>query len=213
MNKWLVILGLLALPMGLQAATLSTGQNIKLLVVDGKKIESSLWSEADSIDLTEGRHQVVVQFDGELKDGSKSKMYTTRPYLFEMDVPKQDATIVLPRLSSMSQAKAYFQRGPQWQLELADGTTKALEHVELQGKGFAAYSDMEGLVAEYNRQHGITFEEGYAVDLEQTVVEVSDKGEVSITGDAFVQLKLWYSKANAEERAAFEQWVKQQSAP
>ena len=71
---------------------------------------------------------------------------------------------------------------------------------------------MEGLVADYNREHGITFEEGYAVDLEQAAVEVSDKGEVSITGDAFVQLKLWYSKANADERAAFEQWVKQQSA-
>ena len=212
MKQWLVTLGLLALPMSLQAATLSTGNNIKLLVVDGKKVESSFWSQVESIELSPGRHQVVVQYDGELKDGSKSKMYTTRPYLFEMDVPQQDATIVLQRLSNLSQAQSYFKRGPEWQLELADGTTRTLEHVELQGKGIAAFSDMEALVADYNREHGITFEEGYAVDLQQAAVEVSDKGEVSITGDAFVQLKLWYSKANAEERAAFEQWVKQQSA-
>ena len=58
MKQWLVTLGLLALPMGLQAATLSTGNNIKLLVVDGKKVESSFWSETDSIELSEGRHQL-----------------------------------------------------------------------------------------------------------------------------------------------------------
>ncbi|PSW18848.1 DUF2057 domain-containing protein [Photobacterium sanctipauli] len=210
MKKWLVVAGLMALPMGLQAATLSTGKNIKLLVVDGKKVESSFWSEAESVDLPAGKHQVVVRFDGEVKDGSKTTIYTTRPYLFELDVPEQDATIVLPRLTTMSQAKAHFQRGPQWQLELDNGTKRSLEYVELQGKGFAAYSDMEALVADYNREQGITFEQGYAVDLEQATVEVSEKGEVKISGDALAQLKLWYSKANNEEKAAFAQWVESQ---
>ncbi|MGF1699120.1 DUF2057 domain-containing protein [Photobacterium makurazakiensis] len=212
MKNWLVVAGLLAFPLGLQAATLSTGKNIKLLVVDGKKVESSFWSEAESIELPEGKHQVVVRFDGEVKDGSKTTIYTTRPYLFELDVPKEDAAIVLPRLTTMSQAKAHFQRGPEWQLEIANGTTRDLDYVPLQGKGFAAYSDMEALVADYNREQGITFEQGYAVDLEQATVEVSDKGEVKISGDALAQLKLWYSKANTEEKAAFSQWVDSQKS-
>ena len=211
MNKWLITMGLLALPVMTQAGELAAGNNIKLLVVDGKKVQSSFWSETSTVNLPAGKHQVVVQFDGEVKDGSKTRILTTRPYLFEMDVPKQDATITLPRLSTISQAKAYFQRGPEWSLELADGTSRTLDYVELQGKGLAAYSDMEALVADYNREHGITFEEGYAVDLEETVVEVTEKGEVNITGDALAQLKLWYSKANAEEKAAFEQWVKTQA--
>jgi len=205
MNKY-VVAGLLALPLSLQAATLSTGKDIKLLVVDGNKVESSFWSPTENIDLAEGKHQVVVRFDGELKSGSKTKIYTSRPYLFELEMPDTDAMIVLPRLSTLSQAKAYFGDGAKWQLELASGASHPLEYVELQGKGFAAFSDMEALVADYNRQQGITFEQGYAVDLEQATVEVTEQGEVKITGNALAQLKLWYSKANAEEKAEFQKW-------
>ncbi|OLQ69338.1 hypothetical protein BIT28_20370 [Photobacterium proteolyticum] len=210
--KKLVAAALLVLPFSLQAATLSTGPNIELLVIDGKKVDSSFWSQTESVDLAPGKHQVVVRFDGELKSGSKSKMYTTRPYLFELNVPDENATIVLPLLTSLTQAKSHFERGPEWQLELESGAMRTLEYVELQGKGFAAFSNMEKLVADYNRQHGITFEQGYAVDLEKATVEVSEQGEVTISGDALAQLKLWYSKADAEEKAAFYQWAKAQDA-
>ncbi|GHA48262.1 DUF2057 family protein [Photobacterium aphoticum] len=210
MKNWVMALGLMALPVAVQAGELAVGDGIELLVVDGKKVQTSFWSETASVNLPAGKHQVVVRFDGELKDGAKSRIYTTRPYLFELDVPEQDAEITLPRFSTMSQAKAYFQRGPEWTLTFADGTTRTLEAVELHGKGLAAYSDMEALVADYNRQQGITFEEGYAVDLEATVVEVTEQGKVNITGEALVQLKLWYTKADAKEKAAFAEWVKTQ---
>ncbi|GAB3526118.1 YccT family protein [Photobacterium alginatilyticum] len=210
--KKLVGLTLVLLSGGLQAATVSSSKNVELLVVDGKKVQSSIWSSTESVELQPGRHQIVVRFDGELKNGSKKTMYTTRPYLFEMDVPDDDVTITLPRLTTLSQAKAHFNRGVQWQLESSDGSTSLLPYVELEGKGFGAFKDMEALVADYNRQHGITFEQGYAVNLEQAAVEVSEQGEVTISGDALAQLKLWYVKANAEEKAAFYQWAKAQDA-
>ncbi|MGR5146090.1 DUF2057 family protein [Photobacterium alginatilyticum] len=210
--KRLVGLTLVLLSGGLQAATVSSSKNVELLVVDGKKVQSSIWSSTESVELQPGRHQIVVRFDGELKNGSKKTMYTTRPYLFEMDVPDDDVTITLPRLTTLSQAKAHFNRGVQWQLESSDGSTSLLPYVELQGKGFGAFKDMEALVADYNRQHGITFEQGYAVNLEQTAVEVNEQGEVTISGDALAQLKLWYVKANAEEKAAFYQWAKAQDS-
>ncbi|WP_299014801.1 DUF2057 domain-containing protein [uncultured Photobacterium sp.] len=210
--KKILLAGLMALPLSLQAATLSMGDNIELMAVNGKKVESTFWSPNKSVELASGKHQVVVRFDGELKNGSKTKMHTTRPYLFELEVPEQESTIVLPRLNNLSQAKAHFDRGPQWQLELADGTTRTLDYVPLHGKGFVAHKDIEGLVADYNRKHGITFELGYAVDLKKAAVEVTEQGEVKITGDALAQLKLWYSKANAKEKAAFQQWVKAQDA-
>ena len=210
--KKLVGLSLVLLSGGLQAATVSSSKNVELLVVDGKKVQSSFWSPTESVELQPGRHQIVVRFDGELKNGSKKTMYTTRPYLFEMDVPDDDVTIILPRLTTLSQAKAHFTRGAEWQLELSDGTTSPLEYTPLEGKGIGAFKDMEELVADYNRQHGITFEQGYAVDLEKATVEVSEQGEVTISGDALAQLKLWYSKADAEEKAAFYQWAKAQDA-
>ncbi|MGF1729559.1 YccT family protein [Photobacterium kasasachensis] len=210
--KKLIGLSLVLLSGGLQAATVSSSKNVELLVVDGKKVQSSFWSPSESVELQPGRHQIVVRFDGELKNGSKKTMYTTRPYLFEMDVPDDDVTITLPRLTTLSQAKAHFNRGVQWQLESSDGSTSLLSYVELEGKGFGAFKNMEELVADYNRQHGITFEQGYAVNLEQAAVEVSEQGEVMISGDALAQLKLWYVKASAEEKAAFYQWAKAQDA-
>ncbi|KDM93200.1 DUF2057 domain-containing protein [Photobacterium galatheae] len=193
-----------------QAATLSVGDGIELLVVDGKEVNESLWSRTTEIELPAGQHQIVLRYDRELKNGSRNSIYTTRPYLFELMMPEQDVRIELPALVAYSQAQAYFQRGPEWTIVLADGSQRTLPFVEMKGDGVAAFSDMEKLVGEYNRQHGITFEQGYAVDLQQAVVEVKQDGQVEISGDALAQLKLWYSKAKPEEKAAFKAWMAKQ---
>ncbi len=91
-----------------QAATLSVADKIELLAIDGKEVQSQGWSTVDSVELSEGKHQVVVRFDGEVKRGSKSTIYTTRPYLFEIDLAKTDVEITLPRLTTESQAKAFL---------------------------------------------------------------------------------------------------------
>ncbi|WP_434137267.1 YccT family protein [Photobacterium leiognathi] len=189
------------------AATLSVSDNLELLVVDGKEVKSGRFSHAESVELSEGEHQVVVRFDGEVKRGSKTTIYTTRPYLFDVNMTSQDAEITLPRLTTESQAKAYFARDPQWTLETATGVT-TLSAVELIGDGLGAYSDIPALVAEYNKKNGIIIENGTPVDLQKTVVEVDDKtGKVQITGDALTQLKLWYSKASQEEKKTFKIWM------
>ncbi|MDO6705055.1 DUF2057 domain-containing protein [Photobacterium sp. 1_MG-2023] len=196
-----------------QAATLSVTDGIEFLVVDGKQVQGSFWSQTAELELTPGKHQIVVRYDKELKNGSRNTMYTTRPYLFELEMPSQDAEISLPALVVYSQAQAYFQRDPEWTLLMEDGSQRTLAFTELKGDGFAAFSDMEALVAEYNRQNGITFEQGYAVDLQQAVVKVDAGGKVEVTGDALAQLKLWYSKAKPEEKAAFQTWMKSQAQP
>ncbi len=192
---------------GVQAATLSTSKNIELLVIDGKKVESSYWSPTESVELADGKHQVVIRFDGEVKNGSKNTIYTTRPYLFDINVADKDAKIVLPTLTTLSQTKAYFDRGADWTLEYTDGTKEALKTVELKGDGFGSYSNMEELVAKYNSKHGIVFEQGYAVDLQEVAVKVDDEGKVQITGDSLTQLKMWYTKASAKEKKAFKIWA------
>ncbi|CEO39875.1 DUF2057 domain-containing protein [Photobacterium kishitanii] len=191
-----------------QAATLSVADKIELLAIDGKEVQSQGWSTVDSVELSEGKHQVVVRFDGEVKRGSKSTIYTTRPYLFEIDLAKTDVEITLPRLTTESQAKAFFERGAKWQLATEDGAVQPLVGVELQGEGFAAYSDIEALVAAYNSDNGIVIEKGNAVDLQQVAVSVDNKtGKVEITGDALTQLKMWYTKASNNDKKAFKIWM------
>ncbi|PST94805.1 DUF2057 domain-containing protein [Photobacterium sp. NCIMB 13483] len=191
-----------------QAATLTVADKVKLLAVDGKEVKGQGWSEVESVELTDGKHQIVVRFDGEVKRGSKTTIYTTRPYLFDIDLVDRNAEITLPRLTTESQAKAFFERGATWQLALENGVTKPLVGVELQGDGFAAYSDIEAVIAAYNRDNGIVIEQGNAVDLQQVSVNVDNEtGKVEITGDALIQLKMWYTKASKEDKKAFKIWM------
>ena len=191
-----------------QAATLTVADKVKLLAVDGKEVKGQGWSEGEGVELTDGKHQIVVRFDGEVKRGSKTTIYTTRPYLFDIDLVDRNAEITLPRLTTESQAKAFFERGATWQLALENGVTKPLVGVELQGDGFAAYSDIEAVIAAYNRDNGIVIEQGNAVDLQQVSVNVDNEtGKVEITGDALIQLKMWYTKASKEDKKAFKIWM------
>nr|WP_152794873.1 MULTISPECIES: DUF2057 domain-containing protein [unclassified Salinivibrio] len=191
-----------------QAATITSARNIEFLVADGKEVTFESWAPQQSIELSEGTHQLVMRFDGEVKRGSKEVIFTSRPYLFELTVDGRDATIgVSSRLRSQSQAKSYFSSGPQWQAEFENGDVMPLEAVELEGDGFGAYADMEALVAEYNRENGIIIDQGESKNLNDVLVEVDDQGKASIKGDALSQLKLWYTKASDQERKSFRRWI------
>lgn len=204
-NLWLLVA---LFSVSSHAATLAVADKVQLLAVDGKEIKSQGWTAVDSVELSAGKHQVVVRFDGEVKRGSKSTIYTTRPYLFEIDLAAGDAEITLPRLTTESQAKAFFERGAKWQLAMADGTVQLLNGTELQGEGFAAYSDIEALVTAYNNENGIVIEKGNAVDLQKVAVNVDNQtGKVEITGDALTQLKMWYTKASKTDKKDFKIWM------
>ncbi|OOE48087.1 hypothetical protein BZG06_00490 [Salinivibrio kushneri] len=205
---WFSALAVLFAAGAAQAATITSARNIEFLVADGKEMTFESWAPQQSIELSEGTHQLVMRFDGEVKRGSKEVIFTSRPYLFELTVDGRDATIgVDSRLRSQSQAKSYFSSGPQWQAEFDNGDVMPLEAVELEGDGFGAYADMEALVAEYNRANGIIIDKGESKNLNDVLVEVDDQGQASIKGDALSQLKLWYTKASDQERKSFRRWI------
>ncbi|MPS31984.1 MULTISPECIES: DUF2057 domain-containing protein [unclassified Salinivibrio] len=205
---WFSALAVLLAAGAAQAATITSARNIEFLVADGKEVTFESWAPQQSIELSEGTHQLVMRFDGEVKRGSKEVIFTSRPYLFELTVDGRDATIgVSSRLRSQSQAKSYFSSGPQWQAEFENGDVMPLEAVELEGDGFGAYADMEALVAEYNRENGIIIDQGESKNLNDVLVEVDDQGKASIKGDALSQLKLWYTKASDQERKSFRRWI------
>ncbi|OOE46103.1 DUF2057 domain-containing protein [Salinivibrio kushneri] len=205
---WFSALAVLFAAGAAQAATITSARNIEFLVADGKEVTFESWAPQQSIELSEGTHQLVMRFDGEVKRGSKEVIFTSRPYLFELTVDGRDATIgVSSRLRSQSQAKSYFSSGPQWQAEFENGDVMPLEAVELEGDGFGAYADMEALVAEYNRANGIIIDQGESKNLNDVLVEVDDQGQASIKGDALSQLKLWYTKASDQERKSFRRWI------
>ncbi|OOE62163.1 YccT family protein [Salinivibrio sp. IB282] len=189
------------------AAEITSAPNIEFVVVDGKEISFDNWAPQQTIELANGTHQLVMRFDGEVKRGSKEVIFTSRPYLFELNVDGRNTTIDIDtRLKTKVQAEHYFDDA-QWQAEFDNGDVMPLEAVELKGDGFAAYADMEALVAEYNRANGIIIDQGESKNLNDVLVEVDDQGQASIKGDALSQLKLWYTKASDQERKSFRRWI------
>ncbi|WP_100753009.1 DUF2057 domain-containing protein [Vibrio salilacus] len=191
-----------------QAATITSERGVEFMVVDGHAVNFDRWSPQQSIELADGTHQLVMRFEDEVKRGSKEVIYTSRPYVFELTVNGRDMTIGLDtRLSAQSQASSYFASGAQWQAVYSNDEVKPLVATVLEGDGFAAYSNMEELVAKYNQANGIIFDEGESKNLNELLVEVDHQGKVSIKGDSVTQLKLWYAKASDEERKAFRRWM------
>lgn len=191
-----------------QAIEVEVGENIEFMVANGKEV-GSLMTPAKTLDLPQGKHQLVVRYNASVKDGSRNKFFTSRPYIFEADI--QQATVIsLPKMKRYSQVESHFQNGPRWTLEYQDGISEPVKYEKLVGSGFSPYSDMEGLVAEYNQEKGISFTNNQFEKLTDAAVSVSESGEVSINGDATTQLKLWYTKATVEERKAFKLWMIEQ---
>ncbi len=184
---------------------LSTGIQNEFMVVDGKEV-GTFASPSRNLELPAGLHQIVIRFNSSLKDGSKETFFVSRPIVFEINL-QADTTVSLPRMKRYSQVVAHFNRGAKWMLKYSNGTTELIKYEELVGDGFSPYSDVEGLVAAYNKEKGISFSESGAEKLSEQIVTVSDDGEVTISGDPTTQLKLWYIKASKEERKTFKKWM------
>ncbi|MDD1782400.1 DUF2057 domain-containing protein [Enterovibrio sp. ZSDZ35] len=205
--RMLIAAGLLAMQGTAVAAELSADNGLEFLVINGKNVKN-LSSEGDKrLELEPGNYQLVARFDDEVKRGSKTSMFTSKPFVFDITVANDDIALTIPKLKFESQAAAFF-RNPEWEVEnLSSGNTNKIDGVQLTGSGFGSYNNMEKAVAKYNQENGIIFEGGSPQDLEEVVVAIDEKGNVDIKGDTLTQLKLWYTKATTEEKKAFKRWM------
>ncbi|MEZ8131245.1 YccT family protein [Enterovibrio norvegicus] len=206
----LVAIGLVVVSSVVGAAELTTKNGLEFLVVNGKSATNVAKGGDKKLDLDPGKYQIVARFDEEVKRGSKSTIFTSKPYVFEIEMSNQDLVLVIPKLKFESQAAAFFKK-PEWEIEnKSSGAVQSISGVRLTGVGFGSFNNMEKAVAQYNSDNGIIFESGEAKNLEEMLVNVDEKGNVNIKGDTLTQLKLWYTKASTEEKKAFKRWMIEQ---
>ena len=164
----------------------------------------------DVVDLHEGKNQAVVRVYGNFKRGSTESLFSSNPYIITFDKTSDDLRLSLSsKLNSLPNVeKAFRQEKPTWSLKGASGNIKHTSE-PLPGKGgLFPFSNIEDLVADYNRTHGIAVTSTSVEDLRDVAVVVADDGK-SGGGQAilFTQLKLWYTKATKEERKTFRKWM------
>ena len=187
--KFLVVLLSLALIPFSHAATLKGTNGVELLAIDGQKIKVGMLQNRD-IEVSEGKHQIVVQFAKRIKQDG---MVYSRPHIFSIDV-KNDTEISTKRFSSKTQAEYAIRKGLTWIVKDGKHTQKIVGSDALFKEGVQINPNIEKLVVEYNREHGL--------------IAVDDLPD-SLT-DRTQQLIKIYQTATTDERKAFRIWLVEQ---
>ncbi|OEE68557.1 hypothetical protein A1OS_12930 [Enterovibrio norvegicus] len=189
------------------ASEIEVGAGLQVLVLNGNKVEAN---SGETLSLNNGDNQLVVRYKSILDQGSKTKLFESKPYVFQFTDIGKDLSISIERFRKYIKAERAFEKGKvSWSIENSAGKNIRFHVDVLPGNpGLFPYGDLPKAVSVYNKNNGIYFDGQEIKDLnEEVVVAVSKTGDVELTGDALAQLKLWYTKATKEERKTFRKWM------
>lgn len=199
MKKLLSIL--LCASFSIHAAQLTAGYGVELLAINGQSTEKMSDHAEKSLELMPGAYQIVVRYETEVKRGSKSALFTSKPYVLDLKMGNEDADISIPSMRFESQAQAYF-RNPTWLLSV-NGKQTRLTGEELEGIGFAGYRNIEEALAHFNQSpNSIEGQINKPPTVPSMTPKVAQAEPFNMT-----QMKQWYLNASAAERKAFKRWM------
>ncbi|GAL20308.1 hypothetical protein JCM19235_4508 [Vibrio maritimus] len=198
-------------------------KGVSLLYINGQEAESK--TSANTIE--EGKNQVVLRMDKKVGRGSSQTVYTSAPYVIDINVTGDEVKVNHPVARSKQEAEAAFRTGtPEWRIT-QDGNTLQYTQEKLQGRdGFLPYSDVGELVAKHNEQRGITFSGGEVAQVSTAAATTAAVATTAVVSEApkleatskkapetvtnqnnVEQLKAWYLKASKAERKEFRKWM------
>ena len=206
----------LVMPVCVFATTLRLSTDIDLLVLDGKKVSSSLLRGADSIELDNGQHQVVFRVEKTIRVANhEQRMYISPPLIVSFNTQRiSQVNFNLPRLETEKEAQA-FESGPR--LELLDGDAMPIP-VKLDilaltktPKGIDYEADTEI----YNKAGKHASLPQFATMMADDSTLLSGVSELDVIPPQSQtlteqRLKFWFQQADPDTRAKFLQWAKQQ---
>lgn len=202
--RYITILALtLSASFTVNAALLEVGNGIEISVINGEKVK-----EARSYELIKGQNQLAIQFSGSLNKSGKREHLSTAPYLVVIDVKTTDLNVDLVSKKynvidkKVSSVQAIFQ------FNTDEGTVNSEQLILPPADSFLPYGNIHGLVTTYNNERGLIFDSGKIRELKKELVAVNEHQNFeNKESENSLQLKLWYSRADAEEREAFQKWV------
>ncbi|MBY7731040.1 DUF2057 family protein [Vibrio splendidus] len=211
MNKWyLSFICLFSAPYATAEVELGTG--ITLSTLNGEQLKSIKDAE-----LTSGENQFVVDYTGYLSDKGKREFISTVPYIMVIDAPEgSDIEIDLESRKYSKVAKNVDSNQPIFKVSVNGEYVQAAQEVLPPAQGALPYGDIPQLVKDYNQERGLVFDSGKIRSLKEELAAVQAGAVIGtkVAVDSTVeesentlQLKLWYSRANEEERKAFQKWL------
>lgn len=210
MKKMVTILALI-LAQNSYALELEGANGVNILAINGKKVESGIFS-ANDINVEPGEHQVVVRYSAHFNN---DHLIESRPTIFTIDL-QQDSKISVPKMYTQQQADRAINNGLTWQVVTEDNTYVIEKADTLVGKGFMPYRDIEGLINTYNQENNITTAvtattaaATAAVATTKTTAAVAT-AEVATKTVLSISLIEQYQQASREDKKAFRLWLLEQ---
>lgn len=206
----------LVMPVCVFATTLRLSTDIDLLVLDGKKVSSSLLRGADSIELDNGQHQVVFRVEKTIRVANhEQRMYISPPLIVSFNTQRiSQVNFNLPRLETEKEAQA-FESTPR--LELLDGDAMPIP-VKLDILALSKTPkgiDYEADTEIYNKAGKRASLPQFATMMADDSTLLSGVSELDVIPPQSQtlteqRLKFWFQQADPDTRAKFLQWAKQQ---
>ncbi|MEZ8124240.1 DUF2057 family protein [Vibrio splendidus] len=211
MNKWyLSFICLFSAPYATASLELASG--ITLNTLNGEVIDN-----VEDAVLTSGENQLVLDYTGYLSDQGKREFISTIPYIMVVDVPENaDVEVDLQSRKYAKIAKNVDRELPIFNISINGDDVDVEQEILPAAKGALPYGDIPQLVKDYNKERGLVFDSGKIRSLKEELAAVQTGAVVGATvaadstvqeSENTLQLKLWYSRANEEERKAFQKWL------
>ena len=206
----------LIMPVCVFATTLRLSTDIDLLVLDGKKVSSSLLRGADSIELDNGPHQVVFRVEKTIRlADNEQQVYISPPLVVSFNTHLiSQVNFRLPRLETEKESLA-FDASPR--IEQVDGDSMPIP-VKLDILALTKRSkgtDYEADTETYNRASRRASLPQFATMMADDSTLLSGVSELDVLPPQSQtlteqRLKFWFQNADPDTRARFLQWAKQQ---
>ena len=204
------------LPIQVFATTLRLSNDVDLLVLDGKKVSSSLLRGAESIELENGVHQVVFRVEKTVNiSNHESRLFTSVPLIATFNTQRiGQVNFSLPPLDTQKDADR-FNATPH--IALLDGNAMPvpvkLDILEIitRPKGVDYETDTE----RYNQAGKYASLPQFATVMADDSSLLSGVSELDMPPAQSQnlteqRLKYWYQQADPATRDRFMQWIKQQ---
>jgi len=202
------------MPVTAFATTLRLATEIDLLILDGKKVSSSLLRGAGSIVLENGPHQLVFRVEKSIRmTNREQRMWISPPLIVSFNTRDINlVNVTLPRLETQRESEM-FDASPQ--ISLLDGHAVAIPAMIdiLPITETSEGIDYERDTERYNKQGQHASLPHFATQMadDRTLLSSVSELDVPPSQDLTEQrLKYWYQQADKQTRSRFMEWVKQQ---
>lgn len=185
-------------------------------MLDGKKVSSSLLRGAESIELENGRHQLVFRVEKTIRLSShEERLYISPPLVISFDTQLvSQVNFHLPRLSNERDA-THFDDAPRVELLDGDSMPIPVKLDILSITSTAKIVDYEMETERYNKAAKHASLPQFATmmaDDSSLLSGVSELDRVPPQSQTLTEqrLKYWFQQADAQTRSNFLQWAEKQ---